>query len=369
MDGAPARPPQRGYIRGMRMRSCVVVAALALGYPAPAEPATSPTKVPAANIIVFEGACDASGAVPLGGSRFIVADDEDNVLRIYDARRGGAALAARDLSPELALPLRKRPPEADIEAATGLDEVAFWLASHGSKKSGKRDASRLRFFATTMPRDGSAPELVGEVYSGLLDDLAAAPQLARFELAAAAARPPQERGGLNIEGMTGTPDRRSVVIGFRSPVPGGKALAVPLLNPRDVIAQRRARFGEPILLDLGGLGVRSLSWWRGRYLLIAGGVASEARSRLFTWRGGPDAPVAVDAPGLGELNPEAFVTDEASDEILVLSDDGSAQVDGTECKRLKDPARKRFRGLRLRLPRLPPVTAPGAAPAAAPGSP
>lgn len=91
-------------------------------------------------------------------------------------------------------------------------------------------------------------------------------------------RPPQERGGLNIEGMTGTPDRRSVVIGFR----------------------------------------------------------------------------------------RAFVTDEASDEILVLSDDGSVPVDGTECKRLEDPARKRFRGLRVRLP---PVTAPGAAPAAAPGSP
>jgi len=34
------------------------------------------------------GMCDASAAVALGNDRFIVADDEDNVLRVY--RRGQA---------------------------------------------------------------------------------------------------------------------------------------------------------------------------------------------------------------------------------------------------------------------------------------
>lgn len=45
----------------------------------------------------------------------------------------------------------------------------------------------------------------------------------------------------------------------------------------------------------------------------------------------------------------AFVTSEARDEILLLSDDGTQLVGGVECKKLKDPSKKRFRGLWVRL--------------------
>lgn len=51
----------------------------------------------------FEGTCDASGAVPLSASSFAVADDEDNVLRVYDAERGGGPLYAGDISLGLGL--------------------------------------------------------------------------------------------------------------------------------------------------------------------------------------------------------------------------------------------------------------------------
>jgi hypothetical protein len=48
--------------------------------------------------IVFEGACDASGAIPVDGRRFAVADDEDSVLRVYDAWAGGAPKAQLDVA-------------------------------------------------------------------------------------------------------------------------------------------------------------------------------------------------------------------------------------------------------------------------------
>jgi hypothetical protein len=297
-------------------------------------------------LVVFEGACDASGAVTLGGSRILVADDEDNVLRVYDARRGGAPLASADVSAGLALPAGKRAPEADIEAATRVGSLALWLTSHGNRKSGKRDPSRFRFFATTRPRDG-APALVGRPYDSLAEDLLAAPQLAALGLEEALRRAP-DAGGVNIEGMTAAPDGASVVLGFRSPTPGGRALVVPLLNPTEVIRGARGRFGAPVLLDLGGLGIRAISWWRGRYLLVAGGLAGEARSRLFTWSGREEDPPAAAAIDLEGLNPEAFASDPGADEVLLLSDDGAVPVDGTECKRLKDPARKRFRGVWVR---------------------
>jgi hypothetical protein len=34
-------------------------------------------------------------------------------------------------------------------------------------------------------------------------------------------------------------------------------------------------------------------------------------------------------------------------DVMVLSDDGTVQVDGVDCKKLKDPLQKRFRGVNL----------------------
>ncbi|MCP3138155.1 DUF3616 domain-containing protein [Pyxidicoccus xibeiensis] len=341
----------------------ICVGVLATGCAArgvPEQPAGVPMSsaaAPSANVggagahapVVFEGMCDASGAVALGGELFVVGDDEDNILRVYDARRGGVPVQRVDLSPDLELPIKKKPPEADIEAATGLGSMSFWLTSHGRNSSGKKQPSRLRFFATQETEGG--PKLVGRPYSHLLDDLLADSRLARFGLAEAEALAPKSPGGLNIEGMTATADESAILIGFRSPVPEGRALVVPVLNPKELVdGTTRARLGEPRLLDLGGLGIRSLSWWRGRYLIISGGTASEATSRLFTWRGGDDAPVPVPDIDLTGLNPEAFFTPEQVDEILLLSDDGTVPLDGVECKKLKDPTRKRFRGVWVKLP-------------------
>ncbi|HWO13092.1 MAG TPA: hypothetical protein VNN80_26510, partial [Polyangiaceae bacterium] len=45
------------------------------------------------SVVVFEGMCDASGAIAIDAKRFAIADDEENSIRIYDAERGGAPLA------------------------------------------------------------------------------------------------------------------------------------------------------------------------------------------------------------------------------------------------------------------------------------
>ncbi|WP_228557384.1 DUF3616 domain-containing protein [Myxococcus sp. AB025B] len=302
------------------------------------------------DVLVFEGMCDASGAVALGGSLFVVGDDEDNILRVYDARRGGAPVQSVDLSPDLELPAhKKKPPEADIEAATGLGTYSFWLTSHGRNSAGKKAPSRLRFFATEEV-DGK-PRLVGRPYTQLLDDLLAAPQLSGLRLAEAEPLAPKAEGGLNIEGMTAMADGASIYVGFRSPVPRGKALLVPVLNPVQMVLEgQSARVGEPRLVDLGGMGIRSLSWWHGRYLIISGGTDGSGTSRLFTWLGGDDAPVLASTVDLAGFNPEAFFTPEDAEEILLLSDDGTVPVDGTACKKVKDPAKKRFRGVWVKLP-------------------
>jgi hypothetical protein len=316
------------------------------------EPAALPpvarTEPIAQQTVVFRGMCDASGAVVLGPTRFAVADDEDNVLRVYDTVNGGDPLFTTDVSDALQLPIKKKVPETDIEAATRVGDRALWLTSHGLSSKGKLQPARFRFFATTAPEAGDGLALVGQAYFDLLADMIAAPQLARFKLAEAVHLPPKTEGGVNIEGMTRRPDGTSVLIGFRNPIPERKALLVPLLNPLAVITGEQAKFGEPVLLDLGGLGVRSLSLWRGKYLIIAGGFDAEAISKLYVWDGSA-APKQVLDLDLQGVNPEAFVSRDEYDRVMLLSDDGTLEVDGRPCKKLKDRAKKSFRGLLVRI--------------------
>jgi len=324
--------------------------------------------------LVFTGACDASAAVPLSSSLFAVGDDEDNVLRVYDSDRGGAPLRVVSLSASLfpakekakserAIAKKKKGkqktgkkatrrdagggPESDIEAATRIGDLAFWMTSHARNRAGERKDARRLFFATSAGGAKDPLGLVGRAYGGLLDDLLADPRYADFGLAAGAELAPKEPGGLNLEGLGERPEG-GVWIGLRSPVPGGRALLVPLLNPEGVIKGERARLGDPIRLDLGGRGVRSLSRWHGHALILAGPPAEQGTSLLFVWDGRSD-PVPNAAADLEDLNPEAFFSPEERDEILVLSDDGTLEIDGEECKRLENPARKRFRGRWVRL--------------------
>ena len=58
--------------------------------PAP-DPALGPLS--AGTVVVFEGMCDASGAIPVDERRFAIADDEENEIRFYDAESGGPPLA------------------------------------------------------------------------------------------------------------------------------------------------------------------------------------------------------------------------------------------------------------------------------------
>src|SRR5687767_10271721 len=83
--------------------------------------------------VSFEGMCDASGAVPIDSRTFAVADDEENILRIYDAVNGGAPLHTLDLSSVLPLSkkTKKQRVESDLEGATMFGEHALWIASHG----------------------------------------------------------------------------------------------------------------------------------------------------------------------------------------------------------------------------------------------
>jgi len=296
----------------------------------------------------FRGMCDASAAVSLTPDLFAVANDEDNMLRVYHRKAGGLPTQSFDMTAFLRI--GKKSPEADIEGSAVIGDHVFWITSHGRNAKGKDSPNRERFFATTFSVANGTVKMipVGKPCATLLDELVREPKLARFNLAAASQRAPKEPGALNIEGLASTPDGQ-LLIGFRNPIPRGKSLLVPLLNPGGVIVGHPAKFGEPIQLDLGGYGIRSIGRDKDKYLIIAGPHGNDGESRAYTWDGGSSAPVHMAGVRFPGLNPEglAYSNEHGQTEFFVVSDDGTLKIGGEDCKRIKNSAFRQFRGYEL----------------------
>jgi len=292
----------------------------------------------------FIGCCDASASAVLTDDLFVIANDEDNVLRIYSRSRVGHPVSTVDLT--AFLNAGKKSPEVDIEGAARIGDRIYWISSHGRNAKGKERLSRHRLFATSVAITNGEVKLkpVGNFYAKLIEDIANDPRHRSFKLAAASQHAPKAEGALNIEGLAATPEGH-LIIGFRNPVPNRKALLVRLLNPEDLIAGGKPRFGDPALLDLAGFGIRAIEFWQDRYLIIGGAVDGAAVSRLFEWNGRDDRTRVVQTPDLRSVNPEALSVyeDNGVDHLLMVSDDGTLRIRGEECKKLKDPNLRRFR--------------------------
>jgi hypothetical protein len=225
--------------------------------------------------------CDASAAAAIDAGHFVVADDEDNVLRVF-SREGGKALAEYDLSEFLGNSGKKKAKEADLEGGAQIGTRTYWITSHGRNSKGKETPERQRLFATDVKFENGTFVVShsGKPYNQLLDDLLSEPKLASYGLKAAGGTGTEIPGALNIEGLAATPENH-LLIGFRNPIPGGKALMVPLLNPDEVLEGARSKFGKPIELDLGGLGIRSIGFHEGRYVIIAWGRLAKVADQSF----------------------------------------------------------------------------------------
>lgn len=294
------------------------------------------------------GTCDASGAVAIGNTNyFIVGNDEDNILRIYDAENSGEPVEVVDTNKNQYFTNNRKEKEVDIEAATILDEVIYWITSHGNNKDGERKPERCNFFANqvTNQENKFLSQQIGVSYGNLLQDMIKDKNLKKYKLEKAAELAPKAKGGLNIEGLCTTLDQE-LLIGFRNPIPEGKALLLPLKNPRDLIENKEvsAIFDKPIELDLGGLGIRSIIYWekQGIYAIVAGAYDTSSTFKLYQWSGNPqENPEFIEGNFPENFNPEEIVFYPNRDTFQILSDDGNIERNGKiPCKKL--PEKERF---------------------------
>ncbi|MFG2222303.1 DUF3616 domain-containing protein [Streptomyces sp. NPDC048644] len=314
----------------------------------------------AADTRYFTGSSDASAAVDAGDGYVIIADDESNVLRLYDRRTSGGPVKTWDFSSKLGVSK-----EIDIEAAARVGDTIYWTGSMGNNKKGSYQPDRGTLFTTKVSGSGAGTGLsLGGSYQKLRDDLVAWDQdhddKYGFADGTADGQVPKQIDGFNVEGLEFAPGSTTTAyVGFRAPlVPpkkGGKALLVPVTNIDKVIGGAHATFGKAIELDLGGLSIRDIRKNAAdQYLIVAGSWAADDNSdpyTLYSWDGvAGHAPAKVQSLPTDDAGGWEAVVDvpdltAPGARAQLITDDGSADLydDGTEAKDLPHDEWKKSR--------------------------
>ena len=305
-----------------------------------------PQKYRVAKIVFQSGCCDGSAGIALDAEHFLVANDEDSVLRVYSKRGSPRPLASVDF--RKFLDLGKQNAESDIEGLARIGSTIYAIGSHSRSKAGKKRKERRRFFALRYSWQDEEMRLKphGQPYDKLVEAFEESPILREVDFERAERKAGNRKDGLNIEGLVSTP-KGGLLIGFRAPLLGKEALLVPLLNPAEVVAAKaRPHFGHPKRVDLGGMGIRGMAR-RGNFYFLAA-ESEDNLPNLFRWNGLARHPKRILVSLPNSLNPEAVLLFPDTKEIHLLSDDGNAKANGEDCNESKKSERKRFRRVVLR---------------------
>lgn len=324
------------------------------------------------------GASDGSAAIPVDADWMWVADDENEVLRLYPRHASSLPVRTVDFTAPLGLVDIEDgdPREVDLEASTRVGDRLFWIGSHSHANIGETRTNRSRIFVTDMAGAGPDASLTfAGRYDHLKEDLVAwdhadghglgADYLGLAASVAEEVLPKAPDGsGWSIEGLAMMPHSATgAYVAFRAPiVPASRrafALIVPVLNFTELAASNglpgSAAFGAPIELDLYGRGIRSLEGDAEGYLIVAGPAGPAPASyprdfRLYTWSGQPDEPPEERAASLWGLNPEAIIElpprPWTGDSLVqIISDNGQWYFygDDTRAKTLRHPEWKKCR--------------------------
>ncbi|MDO8188684.1 hypothetical protein Q5424_26525 [Conexibacter sp. JD483] len=318
---------------------------------------------------VLQGGGDASTAIGVGRGHILVADDEQDIVRLFRTDRSGEAVKEFNIGPSA-----DGGGEIDFESSARVGNTAYWFGSHGNRKAGQIETSRYTMIETRVVGSGADTTVtrVGQAYGGLRADLVAWDvangNRLGFQAGTASGVRPDDANGFNLEGAEFAPGSSSTLyLGFRSPnltTPNGlRAVIVPLLNA-DLLTKgdgTRAVFDEPILLDLGGMTIRELRKNAADQYLILAAKRNDTTGRveesLFSWTGRrddrpialstvlpPSAEVFSDGQGTWEGIGEMPATLAPGAELKLVMDQGYDRLyTSTDNKDLGDPRLKKSR--------------------------
>lgn len=315
------------------------------------------------------GIADASAAIPLDENYMLIANDETNILYVYDRRQSGLPVKTFDINGGNLLGLTDGSSgnwkEVDIEAAAASRNIAnriYWIGSLGNGTDGDLKPNRDRIFATNISGTGVATSVTAAgTYGSLRTALINWGNTHGYNLSASAqnGHAPKTIDGFNVEGMVFAPDGTTMYIGFRAPlVPVAnrtKALIAPIQNFEtwfnNGAPSGSPAIGAPIELTLGNRGIRDIiRLSNGTYVIVAGSYNDNAIPAIFRWSGiAGQEPLLIPSFSLTGLNAEAVLPvvqsgTEVFDKLQIICDNGDHVYynDGIVAKDLPNDSHKKF---------------------------
>ena len=272
-----------------------------------------------------------SAIVQLADGRFLVVEDEKaHPFCLFSLDGEGHVVDRRSLTPGW-FDFNDRFWKLDDLEGLALNDQGWIYAvtSQSLDGDGERKKSREKFVRFRI--EGERIVDAG-VSSGLKDALVAAHPV--LEVAARVVDV-KGAGGLNIEAMDSRAGGQHVLIGLRGPLLDGRALIACVENQEEIFeAGETPRIGAKLAaLDLGGGGVRGMSWIPGLsgHLLISGPVSRERGPfRLWLWSGraeDPALPVSIpDLPDIAHAEGVCPARIAGRQQIILVSDDGDRKA-------------------------------------------
>jgi hypothetical protein len=312
----------------------------------------------------YRGACDGSAVAYLDFDHFVGMSDADQRIRIYKRGTAGDPLQALDYASGIGVAASAK---VDFEELARVENRIYALSSHGRKDDGNKDPDRYRFVGIDIT--GQAPSfsfsVAGSRISLLTDMLATENWITRDDALLQRLRDASKldkqqgdgikplAGGMNMEGLAHAPtatNPKRLMIGLRNPrTEAGRAIAVSLENPDEVVAGVAARLGEAHQLDFGGLGIQAMTWSPVlQQILVIAGTHDDSQNtfKLYRWDGtvGSTPTFVKELTAPPGMRAEGIVAFDSSKDIQIVFDADKAN----NCE-TAPPAQKSFTDQILRV--------------------
>ena len=274
------------------------------------------------------GLYEPSSIQQLADGRFLVVEDEKNhPFSLVTINAAGDVTSTPLLPPagdDAAWKLD------DLEALA-LDQAGFVYALTSHSRDAAGDEKKARDKLVRFRVEGGRmvePMLVRGLKPALV---AAHPVLA----AAAEIADVKSSGGFNIEALEISADGQQLLVGFRSPLLGQRAIIACVENPAAIFERcEPPRISRALItLDLDGDGIRGLAYLPALdgHLVISGPVASQqVHFQLWFWSGHPGAPArrvsVAGLPGFEHAEGVCPAVIDGRQRVIIVSDDGNRKA-------------------------------------------
>jgi hypothetical protein len=222
------------------------------------------------------GKFEASGVTHVPGT--------DSVLFVDDGRPGEVFLMHLDGEGYQQGEIKAIKLGINIDDPEGIttDGTYFYIVSSQSRPAGNDQHGIVRFKLNPASQTVEAIESIGNLKQLLV---------ARVSELRGMADRKAKQDGINIEGLAWDPVRKRLLLGLRSPLIEGRALAVALemRDPSGPLSEQNISKVQAIRLPIGGLGIRSIEYddTSKTFRIIAGATENQAKTdfRMWEWSG------------------------------------------------------------------------------------